>query len=140
MFFIITVISITSISYMLDWRGSDVSHSHCVNSGKYWRIILQNAAKSLSYNFLFLRCFSPCHDKFSPLRKTFYFIMHRLNLQCLSVIFVREIFAFQSCLPDNSRSRMWAIGAQAFLISSTVFVCAPSSISRERGRRCMLYR
>ncbi|MDY5527167.1 hypothetical protein, partial [Eisenbergiella porci] len=41
--------------------------------------------------------FSPCHDKFSPLRKTFfYFIMHRLNLQCLSVIFVREIFAFQS--------------------------------------------
>ena len=23
--------------------------------------------------------------------------MHRLNLQCLSVIFVREIFAFQSC-------------------------------------------
>ncbi|MSS92146.1 hypothetical protein FYJ45_29345 [Eisenbergiella tayi] len=26
-----------------------------MNSGKYWRIILQNAAKSLSYNFLFLR-------------------------------------------------------------------------------------
>ena len=42
------------------------------------------------------------------------------------------------CSPDSTRSSRCAMGSQAFIASSSVLFCAPSSINSVRGRRCIL--
>lgn len=57
MFFMMTVISMTSVSYIQYFQGSLTSRSQLVNSGKYCLMILKNAAKSFEHFFFSsLRC------------------------------------------------------------------------------------
>lgn len=104
MVFMMTVISITSISYVQNFLGSFSPLIHSVNLEKYCFMILQNAAKSFSY-FFFSCLRSSLVIAKSPLCEKLFpnFTMNWRQRQYLSAFLLRKNFTFQSCTAAKSK-------------------------------------